>query len=189
MPDIPTAVRRTRGFSTSDADYRSCNDPYLRILGPIDDEFKDLPYRNEQFENDPNSQLEDRSMISIIYIENFFIDGRDFAYYIIGRVNVTAFLGGMFGMQVYDGPLTATPMMSYNRDILSGENVDDPYGGKVLRSHSPTERIKWKYLFETARLAWSKLQIDPRKVARIRAMHASMLRQRREAVRRDLGAD
>jgi len=86
-------------------------------------------------------------------------------------------------MQAYDGPLKATPIMNYNSEILSGCAENGAEKCKVIPTNSPTERLKWRYLFETGRIAWSKLLIDPHKVRMLRARNAAILelRRRRDA--------
>jgi hypothetical protein len=157
-------------------------------VGAIDDDFDQLPYVNNQFENDTNSRYDDGAMFSIVFIEDFFTDGRGFAYYVVGRPNITAFAQGIYGMQAYNGPLTATPMMSHGSEVLHAFQSLDRIGGKVQRSHSRMEEVKWKYIFETARLAWSKLRIDPQKLTRIRKRNHILL-SREKRLSRDQGAD
>ncbi|KAH8731381.1 hypothetical protein GQ44DRAFT_767255 [Phaeosphaeriaceae sp. PMI808] len=114
-------------------------DPGLEILGPIDDEINDIPYAIESFEYPEESERGLLTFVSIVYIEDFFTDGRDFAYYITGRANTVAFCGGMFGMQVYSGPIAATPMMNYNSEILNSKRVIDKHGGKEVHSVTSAE--------------------------------------------------
>ncbi|KAF2832118.1 hypothetical protein CC86DRAFT_400894 [Ophiobolus disseminans] len=192
------------------SDEKSCRifvvetrDRKRQIIGRIDEEADDRPYRNEQWEiylkeeykNDPNTQLheghkeERRHNAFIVYIKNFFTDGRDFAYYIVGRLNWTSFFKGTFGMQAWGGPLNATPMLTYTWDFLSGGADDEDESYEVLQTHSPTENLRWKYLFETARIAWSKLIIDPRKVERLRKRDPAILGLRKAKAKQDAGAD
>jgi hypothetical protein len=170
-------------------DCSSCKDPYCDILGPIDADLEDLPYANEEYENDPDWKLKDNEFATIVYIEDFFTDGRDFAFYIIGRPHVTAFKKGIYSMPAYNGPIEASPMMSYNSEILNEESVYDTYGGQVERSHGRMEEVKWKYLFETARVAWSKLLINPRKLEKIRRRNARLLEYRRKKAMREPNID
>jgi hypothetical protein len=116
----------------------------------------------------------------IIYIEEFFTDGRDFACYIIGRTHVTAFTKGVYNMQVYNGPIKASPMMSYNSEILKEEHVYEIVGGPVEKSDRPLEKVKWKYLFATAIVAWCKLIFHPRKLELIRKRNDRLLQYKKE---------
>jgi hypothetical protein len=156
------------GFARVHVDHGNCS-AKSNGLDPIDEEFEALPYTNNGFISDPDWKLEPGRCAMVVYIQGFFSNGRDFAYYVIGEPNVTAFLGGIFGMQAYNGPLLATPIM-FNGYYIA-QNHD-----RVLWSNSHMERVKWKYLFETARLAWHKLLIDPRKVKYLRAVNARDLR-------------
>jgi hypothetical protein len=160
----------------------------MKLIGAINDDFNQLPYVNDQFDSDAHSRYDDGALFSIVFIEDFFTDGRDFAYYVVGRPNVTAFVHGVFGMQAYNGPLTATPMLSHGSEILNDFRLLDAFGGKIQRSHSRMEKVKWKYVFETARLAWSKLRVDPRKLAEIRKRNCLML-SRGERLGCDVGAE
>jgi hypothetical protein len=131
----------------------------------IDQEFEDLPYTRNGFIGDPDWILEPARLAMVVYIQGFFGNGRDFACYVIGRPNVTAFLGGMSGMQAYNGPILATPVFFNGYYIAQNHDM-------VLWSNSHMEQVKWKYLFETARVAWHKLLIDPRRVEALRASNA-----------------
>jgi hypothetical protein len=130
-------------------DCSSCKDPYCDILGPIDADLEDLPYANEEYENDPDWKLKDNEFATIVYIEDFFTDGRDFAFYIIGRPHVTAFKKGIYSMPAYNGPIEASPMMSYNRSSrkVSRENgggqmevsIRDSESGMEQAAHQPSK--------------------------------------------------
>jgi hypothetical protein len=198
VPNIPTEVSIS-GLSSDvlDVDYRSRENPF-QLLGAIDNDLEDLPYVNSESLDDADWDLQDKEHVSIVYIENFFTDGRDFAYYILGRPNLTAFQAGMFGMQAYNGPLCATPIMSYDRGILE----ENRYGSAMVkRSHGQMERVKWKYLYETARIAWSKLLISPQKLEKVRSTNALLMQKQKQSARdwevqsvtsveaRDTGAD
>jgi len=104
-----------------------------------------------------------------VVIEDFFTNGRDFVYYIIGRYNLEAFTKGTFGMQTYNGPLNAAIITTDTFNVIAPDMWNDPEEYKVRTYHSQMEKVKWKYLYETARLAWSKMIIHPRKVTQIRA--------------------
>jgi hypothetical protein len=186
VPNTFAAVRTSSlGCGVLEADFCSCRDSYREILSAIDNDLEELPYVNKECKDDSDWVLQDNEHASIVYIEDFFTDGRDFAYYIIGRQNVTAFQAGMFGMQAYNGPICATPIMSYDRSILEANKNTKYGGGLVKRSHGQMERVKWKYLFETARLAWSKLLISPQKLHIIRSRNARILQDRTQAARQD----
>jgi hypothetical protein len=150
--------------------------------------FNETPYANTQFANDPSFLFDDGARISIVFIKNFFTDGQDFAFIVAGRPNVTAFVHGTFGMQAYNGPLIATPIMSRRQEFLDRFQIVKGSGGKVQKSSSQLERVKWRYLFETARLAWSKLKVHPLKLGMVRTKRAKLL-SRETQVGQTLNAD
>jgi hypothetical protein len=165
-------------------------DRELNIIGPLNDVFDDSPYRNHQFEvyrlydyqHDPHGQDYKGTLntAAFVFIKDFFTDGQDFAYYIIGSRLITAFCMGACGIQAYGGPLFATVM-----------RVDDWEGyheWRVNRSHSEMERFRWRYYFETAWGAWLKLVIEPRKVESMLAEKAARLQRMKEEQKRATGA-
>ncbi|KAL5117226.1 hypothetical protein ACEQ8H_004915 [Pleosporales sp. CAS-2024a] len=137
------------------------------LVDPIDDELQQLPYANTDPTNVTNASPGSTAQnVAVIYITQFFTDGRDFAYYILGLSDVERLDAGMNVMQAYAGPVTATPIFSENHGFLRGQDR------RVNRSNSPMEAMRWNYLYETARIAWSKLSIDAQRVEQIKSRNA-----------------
>lgn len=104
----------------------------------------------------------------LVLIENFFTSDQDLVYYVFGRKDCVTFLRGTFAMQPYDGTIYVTPYLFQSvRDTSVGEIWKGP-GKEVLPASAKTERARWMYLWETGRLAWSKLRLHPAKIARIK---------------------
>jgi hypothetical protein len=70
--------------------------------------------------------------------------------------------------------------MSYNSEILNEDHVYEIGGGRIEKSDRPLEKVKWKYLFATAMVAWSKLIIHPRKLGFIRKQNSRLLQYKKE---------
>lgn len=167
--DLPDRVKTTSHcHRLINADYDRCRDPQRTLLGPLDDEFEHLPYANEDSNSSADSNPEQRETVAIIYITEFFTNGRDFAYYVLGRTNVSALCAGMLGMEAYYGPLSATPIIIHDHEALQEDRQSVGIGKKMGRSLSRMGAMKWRYLYETGRIAWSKLLVHPRKLDSIR---------------------
>jgi hypothetical protein len=95
-----------------------------------------------------------------VHISNFFDDRNNLAYYIRGTRNVERFIGGMSGMQAYDGPLLYTITPHQCLYILESVNLRKTSQAestrKVPKNEMPMGRLKWRYLYETGRLAWKR---------------------------------
>ncbi|KAH4908371.1 hypothetical protein HBI80_057420 [Parastagonospora nodorum] len=147
---------------------------------PLDEEFEQLPYKNS---DGPDLAMDEECRATIIvYITDLFDDGRDFAYYIPSQEDISTFNSGMNGMQAYGGPLVATP-------IFIGDHVKLRKSHKLVGKQSSMDVARWKYLYETARVAWSRLVIDPEKVAQIKSRNAHSLRLARAAAAQESSAD
>ncbi len=70
----------------------------------------------------------------------------------------------MFGMQAYGGPMSASLVVLHHRnELMRGDNIVLLNQGNYNRvcKHGPvTERNRWQYLFETARVAWGSMKFD-----------------------------
>jgi hypothetical protein len=165
------------------ADDHRCWDLWQSVkstVHPLDEEFEQLPYKNS---DGPDLALAEECRATIIvYITDLFDDGRDFAYYIPSQEDVSIFNAGMNGMQAYGGPLVATP-------IFIGDHVKLRKSHKLIGKQSSMDVARWKYLYETARVAWSRLIIDPEKVAQIKSRNAHSLRLARAAAAQESSAD
>lgn len=100
----------------------------------------------------------------IVYIREFTTDNLDFAYYIKGLANLGNFLSGTFGMQAYDAEIFATPIVLHDEEeLVCGPNiiqVHQQVHNRVCKHGPITEQVRWRYLFETARLVWSRFEFD-----------------------------
>ncbi|KAH7402026.1 hypothetical protein DE146DRAFT_780341 [Phaeosphaeria sp. MPI-PUGE-AT-0046c] len=159
------------------------DDPHFHILGPIDDEVDDLPYHIDERTAMFDWVLLPNERVVVVWIENFFTDGLDFVYYIIGRKHLAAFTMATFNAPAYCGPIIATPIRHYNSELLPRGRGNYGEGGTVRRTHGHMERVKWKFLFETARVAWNRLLIDPQRVKSLRAANARILLHRARQMR------
>lgn len=128
------------------------------------DELQHAPYQLPHLNFAPD-WLDKRACL--VVIRHFTNNGFPFAFYIHGSPNVTKLLGGSFGMQAYCGQIFATPIVLHKEhDLVSGENISsiNQFTRNRVCKHGPkTEQVRWRYLFETARLAWSKMVFDPNK--------------------------
>jgi hypothetical protein len=144
-------------------------------------------FRDEEYEFDPHCTKESgkwKFTAAMVVINDFFTNGRALAYYIIGRYNIEAFTLGTFGMPAYNGPLNAAVMVTHNFNPIAPDAWDDAEKHRVRIYHSPLEKVKWRYLFETGRVAWSKMLINPRKVERLRADQDKMIRRIQKSARK-----
>jgi hypothetical protein len=187
--DIFKAVRYTNAVRRMfGADRSSGGAALLKAILVIGQTSNESPYTNTRHHDDINSLYDDGAHVSVVCIEHFFTDGQDFAFFVAGRQNVTAFAHGAFGMQAYNGPLRATPITSRSHEILGVFKASDRSGGKVPKSSSHMEKVKWRYLFETARVAWSKLKVSLSKLGMMRARRETTL-SREEQIGQILSAD
>jgi hypothetical protein len=131
---------------------------------------EEVPFKNTQYDENPESQYDTNNGICYVYISNFFTDRTNLVYYIKGTQNVTRFIGGSFGMQAYDGPMLCTVNSYQNSYILKFTNVDKIQEEKVIKDDIPMGRLRWQYLFETGRLAWSKMEFDENKATQVKEM-------------------
>ncbi|KAF2740478.1 hypothetical protein EJ04DRAFT_211493 [Polyplosphaeria fusca] len=121
-------------------------------------EFKQQPLRNVTLAGDVDGQADLSDRITLVYITKFYHDDYDFAMYVKGGKNMAAFMGGTFAKKRYEGPYFATPVSLYSAaDILRTKSA--PYKhDKVGRTESLGKRFR--YLYESAKLAWDRLEYD-----------------------------
>lgn len=163
----------------------SCTDSTFEILTKLHLEWLHVPYFNPDCDAHPQENRGSDRKACIVYIQHFTTDGLDFAYYICGAANLTKFLAGTFGMQAYGGPLFGTPIVLHSKeDLLSGNNVfRHEKGGSRVCKHGPqTERLRWRYLFETARLVWSKMEFNFETLLELRKGRAAAQDDSAEAI-------
>jgi hypothetical protein len=144
------------------ADRLSHDDRNSKIQNKFDIALHRTPWRNSVCERDMAVQPRESDPIVFVYIHEFFTNNSDFAYYVRGVENTLRLLHGVYGVQAYDGPVYATPVSSW--DALVSENDGDMLNlERVGKNISQVESLKWRYLFETGKLAWTKMEFDPRR--------------------------
>ncbi|KAF1836610.1 hypothetical protein BDW02DRAFT_221166 [Decorospora gaudefroyi] len=66
---------------------------------------------------------------------------------------------------MYDGPIYATPIVLHGKAIHINNRSVPPLRRmrlvKVQKNAAKPDKVRWHYLFETARHAWSKMRFDP----------------------------
>jgi hypothetical protein len=163
---------------TNDSSGRDCN---LAIFSQLAQDFGSVPYINDQFDQNETASFDTHHTFAFVWIENFFTNGRNFIYYVIGKQHITGFLQGMYGSKSYNGPLAAIPVTLNDPSVMTsqgpGVRIDDY--AEVSRRSAKMEEVKWLYLFNTAVLAWKKLRVHPRNVEFIRDMNGIAMRQER----------
>ncbi|KAJ4361554.1 hypothetical protein N0V95_001806 [Ascochyta clinopodiicola] len=131
------------------------------------------PWTQTEYEEDPESQYDPNDRICCVYIHNFFSNGTSLVYYIGGTRNVEMFLGGMHGMQAFNGPLLFAVSPSSLSYIVESINFSATPGNRTERlakDRTPFGRNKWRYIYETGRLAWSKADVHMEKLRQLRGM-------------------
>ena len=119
----------------------------------------------DQYNNDPGTQHDPFNGIICLYISNFFTDAINLVYYIRGTRNVAMFCSGMSGMQAFNGAAlfaaTHLTLEGITQLIWGRLDVGDTRTPKrLVKSKSPIEVNKWRYIFETGRMVWEKSGID-----------------------------
>ncbi|UPX17901.1 uncharacterized protein EKO05_0008228 [Ascochyta rabiei] len=141
---------------------------------------------------DPESQYDTNGRMCCVYISNFFSNGTGLVCYIGGTRNVEMFLGGMHGMQAFNGP-TLFAVSSYDLSYITESiTLSTPPGNRresVVKDETPLGRNKWRYIYETGRLAWSKADVDTEKLRELQEMaydHRDLNTIRLDAERMDI---
>jgi hypothetical protein len=96
--------------------------------------------------------------IYCVYIHRFFTNKSDFAYYIRGRDNIVRASNELAIKKAYDGPVYATLPSSW-QSLLSDNDEDASFSD----SRSEVNSMMFRYLFETGKLAWAKMDFDIRR--------------------------
>jgi hypothetical protein len=141
-------------------------DDRLEIRQKLELEFKQQPLRNVTFANDVEAQADPTHKISVIYITNFYVDNIDFCMYVKGRKNITSLVGGTFTQDRYDGPYFGTPVRLHDVDEVLFTRAVPFHTEKVSRRETKGKRFR--YLYETAKLAWDRLEYDPERDSELR---------------------
>ncbi|KAI8935990.1 hypothetical protein NX059_007493 [Plenodomus lindquistii] len=146
------------------ADSSSCNDEDSRLIARLFVERQWAPYALPPMEPSPMQAY-------LVYISHFTNDNINVAYY-VEEAHFTTFLAGTFGRQAYSGPALITPIgLSTRDDLLNSATklvAQSITQLRVTKRSAPMETVRWRYLFETARIQWSKLRFDHSRWERLR---------------------
>ncbi|CAO2648869.1 Nn.00g098180.m01.CDS01 [Neocucurbitaria sp. VM-36] len=178
-------LKRTTQLPSEATEPRDCTDATFEVLTKLHWEWIHAPYLHPDCDAHPEESRGSDKKACIVYIQHFTTDGLDFAYYICGAANLTKFLAGTFGMQAYGGSLFGTPIVLHSKeDLLSGSNVfrHEKYGSRVCKHGPQTERLRWRYLFETAKLFWSKTEFNFETLLELRKGRAAAQDNSAEAI-------
>lgn len=120
----------------------------------------DDPWTQDQYDHDPEVLHDPFDGIYCVWISNFFTNATNLIYYIRGTRNVEMFCSGMAGMQAFNGAalfsITHTGLEAITKPIWPS----GPRSERLVKSKSPIETNKWRYMYETGRMMWGKSSID-----------------------------
>ncbi|CAN9389563.1 unnamed protein product [Alternaria alternata] len=126
------------------------------------------PYRSDGIEayNKPSDEVGTRATCCIVYIRNFLRTPHDFVYCIHGPANLVKFHSGLHGGDAYNGPILASVVSLLGQTVVhDGQRIPPICWNRfdrVRKQPGKQNKIRWSYMFETARLAWSKMTFDAR---------------------------
>ncbi|KAI5377913.1 hypothetical protein J4E82_003293 [Alternaria postmessia] len=126
------------------------------------------PYRSDEIEayNKPSDEVGTRATCCIVYIRNFLRTPHDFVYCIHGPANLVKFHSGLHGGDAYNGPVLASVVSLLGQTVVhDGQRIPPICWNRfdrVRKQPGKQNKIRWSYMFETARLAWSKMTFDAR---------------------------
>ncbi|CAN9411320.1 unnamed protein product [Alternaria alternata] len=131
-------------------------------------EWSHSPYRSDEIEayNKPSDEVGTRATCCIVYIRNFLRTPHDFVYCIHGPANLVKFHSGLHGGDAYNGPVLASVVSLLGQTVVhDGQRIPPICWNRfdrVRKQPGKQNKIRWSYMFETARLAWSKMTFDAR---------------------------
>jgi hypothetical protein len=96
--------------------------------------------------------------IFCVYIHRFFTNKSDFAYYVRGKDNILRASNELAMKKAFDGPIYATLPSSW-QSLFSDNDEDASFSD----SRSEAMSVMFRYLFETGKLAWAKMDFDIRR--------------------------
>ncbi|KAF3038786.1 hypothetical protein E8E12_003018 [Didymella heteroderae] len=145
------------------------NDVNFQLEKRIREISSDDPRTQDQYDNDPETQHDPFNGIFCVYISNFFTDTSNLIYYIRGTRNVEILCAGMGGMQSFNGAAlfaaTHLNLQEITQPICDRPNsMSERIPRRLVKSKSPTEANKWRYMFETGRTVWRKSGVDLNKL-------------------------
>ncbi|CAN9092434.1 unnamed protein product [Alternaria alternata] len=136
--------------------------------GRLRAEWSHSPYRSDEIEayNKPSDEVGTRATCCIVYIRNFLRTPHDFVYCIHGPANLVKFHSGLHGGDAYNGPVLASVVSLLGQTVVhDGQRIPPICWNRfdrVRKQPGKQNKIRWSYMFETARLAWSKMTFDAR---------------------------
>lgn len=146
-------------------DWRRFNDVGFELQKKIRDMSNKELRMQDQYSNGPETRHDLLNEVVCAYISIFFSDATNLVYYIRGTRNVAMFCIDMSGTQTFNGAvLFATTHLTLKGLTQTGcgqvhaETTRAP--NRLVKSKSPSEVNKWRYLLETGRAAWAKDDID-----------------------------
>ncbi|KAH7391883.1 hypothetical protein BKA66DRAFT_458691 [Pyrenochaeta sp. MPI-SDFR-AT-0127] len=84
-------------------------------------------------------------------------------------------------MQAYNAEIFGAPIVLHGKEeLVYGPNVSQVHQqerNRVCKHGSITEQVRWRYLYETARLVWSKFEFDPEQLQELRKRRMKVQRQ------------
>ncbi|RYN92900.1 hypothetical protein AA0120_g4768 [Alternaria tenuissima] len=131
-------------------------------------EWSHSPYRSDEIEayNKPSDEVGTRATCCIVYIRSFLRTPHDFVYCIHGPANLVKFHSGLHGGEAYNGPILASVVSLLGQTVVhDGQRIPPICWNRfdrVRKQPGKQNKIRWSYMFETARLAWSKMTFDAR---------------------------
>ncbi|USP79768.1 ubx domain-containing protein [Curvularia clavata] len=116
--------------------------------------------------------LEDPINCCIVYIRSFTNSGHDFVYCVPALEHLAKFYGGTYGARDYQGPLFAAVV------VLAGAVLEKmgPINWKRY-TEVPKDKVngvRWRYLFATARRAWSMMSFTADGLSTLEAVLADV---------------
>ncbi|KAF3005752.1 hypothetical protein E8E13_006822 [Curvularia kusanoi] len=163
--DIDTLVSLTFDETAFVAEIEKISD----LIEPRDDnhnvdKMEDVETGNDepetQYDNDPEVLNDSNNRVCCVYISNLFTDQNNFVYYIRGTQNLNMFYLGSTGMQAFDGAVLFTISPHPLPYLMRPINLGSGRYKRLPKNNIPLESIKWRYTYDTARLAWDKSDVD-----------------------------
>ncbi|KAF3049431.1 hypothetical protein E8E11_005563 [Didymella keratinophila] len=161
-PEQSTPLQRVVGGHTNILRF---NDVDFQLEKRIRDLSSEKLRTQDQYHNDPETQHDPFNGVICVYISNFFTGAINLTYYVRGTRNVAMFCSGMSGMQAFNGAAlfvsTRLTLEGLIQPIWGSLDADSSRKPKrLVKSKSPIEANKRRYIFETGRTVWEKSGID-----------------------------
>ncbi|KAF1943482.1 hypothetical protein EJ02DRAFT_433237 [Clathrospora elynae] len=148
------------------------------IVARLGCEWEHAPYTSDELVFPREAPAPANTQVIFVYFRRFTTNiteqdeatSLDFAYCVRGPENIVKFGFGMTHGTEYCGPLSATPVVLPSKEVMGDSCMVMPirYMHFELAHKNDETRSRWAYLFDTARLAWSKMIFDPDKLEQFR---------------------